>query len=458
MGSILQLSDQLTFPTAQTPPVSDPGTCALYFDGLDLYLSENGGAWTAIAGVPAAGGWTDTGTHVRLTTATDTISAGAAALLGAEKLRLTGDGTNDGLRLDGQPGAPNTMLEMDDGSSAAVSNANEGRIRYNTITQQWEGSENGGAYVPFCQVGEGGWQELATVVQLETITDTVAIGAAAMVGTEKLLVVGDSILQGNAWVDAGPLGVNINPALVAFADGVLGVRSTQDAGSGVSNLIQHAKSGAGAIVNMANSSSGAVFTGTGTVTDFKHFECKTTLGGGDAVTNAYGLYVEDQQAGLSVTNGYGLYCAGANDDNVMMGRAFVGIAVPAGGEIFRVGGAAQIDTTLDVVGNLTTNGKPVTPYTDTGAMKIANYPAVIDDLIRVDPTAGSFTVTLPTAVGVKNRAITIKEVGGSATAVLVNTTGGQSIDGVVGPPADTLSTAYGAVTYISDGSNWMKFT
>jgi hypothetical protein len=86
------------------------------------------------------------------------------------------------------------------------------------------------------------------------------------------------------------------------------------------------------------------------------------------------------------------------------------------------------------------------------------YSASVDELIRCDPSLGVPTITLPTAVGVAMRAITIKEVAGSASPINVNTTGGETIDGVAGPPADTITTAYGAATYISDGSNWMKFT
>lgn len=59
-----------------------------------------------------------------------------------------------GLRSDlglsvGAAPATGPALAMGAGSTAAISTANTGRIRYNEITQQWETSTNGGAYVAF---------------------------------------------------------------------------------------------------------------------------------------------------------------------------------------------------------------------------------------------------------------------------------------------------------------------
>ena len=95
-------------------------------------------------------------------------------------------------------------------------------------------------------------------------------------------------------------------------------------------------------------------------------------------------------------------------------------------------------------------------YNDTEDTKIAAYDAVIDDLIRVDPTAGGFAITLPTAIGVKNRGITVKNVGTSANAVTFTTTAAQTID-ALGSGADSIAVAWGHVTFISDNSNWMRF-
>jgi len=492
-GSILTLYRKLRFPGLATPPpVSAPGTCELYFDGTDLQMSENAGAWAPIASTPSAGGWTDDGVVVRLTTASDQVAIGAAAPTGAEKLYLLGD------------------LFIDHSSPL------------------------------------------------------------------------------------GALGVNIDPALVAGARATAGIVQTQDDGAPVDLLLQYSKSGAGAVTDCAVVSSGAVFTGSGSVDDFRHFEAKTTMGGGDAVDNAYGLYVHDQAAGLAVTNGYGLWLDGTADLNVARGIVIIGataqssladeqlyvvgdqrnqgdlkfeegasrsisvdartaaaagnslsifaakggdavvvpftggttsvsggeggdgdgavVAAGAGGPLGLAGGDAGTDTGGgganggDLLANgggasgagttggnafvdggpgptggsvfigrtvaekvemgrsgkdieltaasLTINGKEIAPFTDAG-VKVGAYNAVIDDLVRVDPSGGAFIVTLPTAAGLAMRAITVKEVAGSATAVTINTTGIETIDGAA---SDSIAAAYGAATYVSDGTNWMKFT
>jgi hypothetical protein len=84
------------------------------------------------------------------------------------------------------------------------------------------------------------------------------------------------------------------------------------------------------------------------------------------------------------------------------------------------------------------------PYTaQTGTYGIATT----DDI--VDCTSGTFTATLPTAVGVKGKQYTIKN---SGTGVItVATTSAQTIDGA---STQTIGTQYAAITVISDGANW----
>jgi len=89
---------------------------------------------------------------------------------------------------------------------------------------------------------------------------------------------------------------------------------------------------------------------------------------------------------------------------------------------------------------------------EQGAIKIANHTAKLNELVKCDPTAGGFTVTLPTVVGHTAR-ITIKNKSGSANAILVAAAGGETIDG-----ASPLSmvTPRQSVTLVSDGvSEWM---
>jgi hypothetical protein len=111
----------------------------------------------------------------------DTIAIGAAAMVGTEKVRIVGI-----LRADD---SVNNLagLELTDGDSLPVSGAGTGRLRYNGATNSFESSVNGAAYVT---LGDSGWTHSGTLVQLMHIGDTIAIGAAAMVGTEKVLISG----------------------------------------------------------------------------------------------------------------------------------------------------------------------------------------------------------------------------------------------------------------------------
>ena len=67
----------------------------------------------------------------------------------------------------------------------------------------------------------------------------------------------------------------------------------------------------------------------------------------------------------------------------------------------------------------------------------------------VEVTAGSGTITLPTAVGIQGRQFTIKN-SGSGT-VTVATTSAQTIDG----STTQTRTQYQSYTVVSNGANWI---
>lgn len=83
--------------------------------------------------------------------------------------------------------------------------------------------------------------------------------------------------------------------------------------------------------------------------------------------------------------------------------------------------------------------------------KTANYTATINDYF-IDCPSNSFTVTLPTAVGITGRIYVIKN-SGTATVITVATTGGETIDGTTPPTLTTLV----PLKVISDGANWKTF-
>jgi len=84
----------------------------------------------------------------------------------------------------------------------------------------------------------------------------------------------------------------------------------------------------------------------------------------------------------------------------------------------------------------------------------AAYTAAYDAVIRCDASAGAFTVSLPTASGIKGKAYLIKKVDSSANAVTIDPYGTETIDGAA---TITLASQYDSVIVVSDGTNWMKF-
>lgn len=81
--------------------------------------------------------------------------------------------------------------------------------------------------------------------------------------------------------------------------------------------------------------------------------------------------------------------------------------------------------------------------------KTANYTLDGTDYL-VDCTANSFTVTLPTAVGITGRIYIIKNTG-TATIITMATTSSQTIDGTTPPTITTLT----PLRVMSDGANWI---
>ena len=85
--------------------------------------------------------------------------------------------------------------------------------------------------------------------------------------------------------------------------------------------------------------------------------------------------------------------------------------------------------------------------------KTANYTLTIDDRL-VNCTANSFTITLPTAVGITGREYIIKNTG-SATTITIASTSSQTIDGLI--PSTYNVTTLTPLRVMSDGANWITF-
>jgi len=86
--------------------------------------------------------------------------------------------------------------------------------------------------------------------------------------------------------------------------------------------------------------------------------------------------------------------------------------------------------------------------------KTAAYTAANDAVILCDASAGAFTISLPTASGIKGKAYLIKKIDSSTNAVTIDPYGTETIDGAA---TVTLASQYDSLIVVSDGINWMKF-
>lgn len=111
-----------------------------------------------------------------------------------------------------------------------------------------------------------------------------------------------------------------------------------------------------------------------------------------------------------------------------------------------------IETSGNVgIGTITPNSKLhlAGSFATSYVAKTANYTATLDDY-TIDCTSGTFTVTLPTAVGITGRIYVIKNSG--TGTITIDTTSSQTIDGTT---TKTLSVQYNSFAVQSNGSNWI---
>ena len=85
--------------------------------------------------------------------------------------------------------------------------------------------------------------------------------------------------------------------------------------------------------------------------------------------------------------------------------------------------------------------------------KTANYTAIAtDEIINCDASGGSFTITLPTAVGITGKRYDVRKSDSSSNAVTIDASGAETINGSL---TAVIAIQYVNLTLISDGANWM---
>ena len=84
--------------------------------------------------------------------------------------------------------------------------------------------------------------------------------------------------------------------------------------------------------------------------------------------------------------------------------------------------------------------------------KTGDYLVTADDLlVLVDTTLGPVTITLPTAVGIKDTTYLVKKITGDVNAVTINPAGVETIDGSL---TAAFTVPMTALMCVSDGAAW----
>ena len=186
-------------------------------------------------------------------------------------------------------------------ASPGVSVAAEGRIYFDSGTNQFLVSENGGAYVALgTATTGGGWTDDGTVVRLTTVTDGVGIGTASPAATTKLEVFGDATRK-NVFVTGG------NPGGAGTGGGV-----SLQGGQGGATGIGGALSFTGGIGGSTSGNAGGITLAGGTPTDGAGGAL--TLSGSDGVgTNRNGGAVSISAGDASGTGTPGSFTMASGD-------------------------------------------------------------------------------------------------------------------------------------------------
>ena len=112
---------------------------------------------------------------------------------------------------------------------------------------------------------------------------------------------------------------------------------------------------------------------------------------------------------------------------------------------FVASGDATITTSTGVVVVSAMSGGTTLNY----VAKTAIYTASATDYV-INCTSGTFTVSLPTAVGITGRVYVVKNSGTGATTV--DPAGTETIDGAL---TVALATQYQSIMVMSNGANWI---
>lgn len=267
---------------------------------------------------------------------------------------------------------------------------------------------------------------------------------------------------------AGSSSFTNRAALLTYAAGYTGSSAT------IGLQVFNSTSGTGNALFSGLNNTGIVGSANGTTTGY-NIANRGTASNGNLNIGTVGFSITAKN---SATNGggaffgnntgtspihFGVYAGLNTTDPTFVSAALIADNASATSPIalFRDGGAV---TFSHIDGGLTFFGGSTTPtstlhnggsFANTYIAKTGTYTATISDYL-INCTANSFTVTLPTAVGITGRIYEI--VNSGAGTITVGTTSSQTFTNVTATPTTlTILTAAGkSVRIMSDGANWIQ--
>lgn len=190
--------------------------------------------------------------------------------------------------------------------------------------------------------------------------------------------------------------------------------------------------------------------------------------GGGLTQNSEGVVTLDlgTNPGLDTTSGLivdlaansGLTTVGGLSVSPGSGEPFGtsgGLTLTIGDGLDKAGGTLTVD--LAAGGGLEFSSGDLQIANPEGVWSITSvqtgtYGASVGEVVRCDPSGGGFTVNLPTASGIAGQQVVVKNVTSSTNTITVDGNGAETIDGSA---TETITTAWGSLALVSDGTNWL---
>jgi hypothetical protein len=152
--------------------------------------------------------------------------------------------------------------------------------------------------------------------------------------------------------------------------------------------------------------------------------------------------------------GYGSgFAAGNVSSSFSVNNNFAGVNALFWGSLSSTDNRVAVNTPegTTLTSTFQINGSLATAY----VAKTANYVAAVTDY-TIECTTGTFTVTLPTAVGIAGRTYVITN---SGTGVItISSSGGQTFVNVIATPTSLTLNQFNTVTLSSNGANWLRIS